>query len=150
MGRRLTVRPVFKSLSATACRALLRAESVGRLAYLSGRRVDIQPVHYLLRGGWLLLRSAEGSKLTALAHNPYVAFEIDDVRGAFRWKSVVVRGTMYLLDGDRRRDALRAMRRVYPQTLTADDPTPERDILYGIHIDEMTGRMADMPSRTRR
>ena len=100
--------PVFKKLSATASRAFLRTSSVGRLGFLNRGRVDIQPVHYATRADWLFLRSAEGSKLTALAHNPYVAFEVDDVRDPLNWKSVVVRGTMYLLDAAERQRAVRA------------------------------------------
>jgi nitroimidazol reductase NimA-like FMN-containing flavoprotein (pyridoxamine 5'-phosphate oxidase superfamily) len=96
------------------------------------------------------LRSAEGSKLTALAHNPYVAFEVDDVRDPLNWKSVVVRGTMYLLDDAERQRAIRALREVLPDTLTPDDPTPERDVVYGIHIDEMSGRIAESRTRKRR
>jgi uncharacterized protein len=142
--------PVFKTLSATASKALLRATSVGRLAFLNRGRVDIQPVHYATRGDWLFLRSAEGSKLTALAHNPYVAFEIDDVRDPSNWKSVIVRGTMYLLDEAERQRAVRALRDVVPEAWTPDDPTPERDVVYGIHIDEVSGRMAESRVRKRR
>jgi nitroimidazol reductase NimA-like FMN-containing flavoprotein (pyridoxamine 5'-phosphate oxidase superfamily) len=141
---------VFKPLSATASRAFLRASSVGRLAFLNRGRVDIQPVHFATRGDWLFLRSAEGSKLTALAHNPYVAFEVDDVRDASNWMSVVVRGTMYLLDDAERQRAIRALREVVPEALTPADPTPERVVVYGIHIDEMTGRMAQSRAQKRR
>lgn len=141
---------VFKKLSAAASRAFLRASSVGRLAFLNRGRVDIQPVHYATRGDWLFLRSAEGSKLTALAHNPYVAFEIDDVRDTSNWKSVVARGTMYLLDAVERQRAVRALRETMPETLTPDDPTPERDVVYGIHVDEVSGRMAESRARKRR
>jgi uncharacterized protein len=142
--------PVFKNLSVTASRAFLRAGSVGRLAFLNRGRVDIQPVLYAARADWLFLRSAEGSKLTALAHNPYVAFEVDDVRDPLNWKSVVVRGTMYLLDDAERQRAVRALRVVMPDTLTPDDPTPERDVVYGIHIDEVSGRIAESRVRKRR
>jgi nitroimidazol reductase NimA-like FMN-containing flavoprotein (pyridoxamine 5'-phosphate oxidase superfamily) len=139
-----------KKLSATASRAFLRANSVGRLAFLNRGRVDIQPVHYAARGDWLFLRSGEGSKLTALAHNPYVAFEIDDVRDASNWKSVVARGTMYMLDAADRQRAVRALREIMPEALTSDDPTPERDVVYGIHIDEVSGRMAGSGTKKRR
>jgi len=142
--------PVFKKLSITASRAFLRTSSVGRLAFLNRGRVDIQPVHYAARADWLFLRSAEGSKLTALAHNPYVAFEVDDVRDPLNWKSVVVRGTMYLLDAAERQRAVRALREVMPETLTPDDPTPERDVVYGIHIDEVSGRIAESRALKRR
>jgi hypothetical protein len=47
--------------------------------------------------------------------------------------------------------ALDALRSIMPDALTKDDPTPARTVVYGLHVDRMTGRMAgnDTPRRGR-
>ncbi len=146
----MTRLPSFYELSEAECRALLARHGVGRLAFLAaGPRVDIQPLGYVLRGDWLFMRSAYGAKLEALERNPYVAFEVDEVRGPFDWESVVVHGTIYLLsptgsDVDRSTfaDAVEALRSVMPEALTPNDPVPSRSNVYGLRIDEVRGRSA--------
>lgn len=119
--------------------------------------VDIEPIGYVARGEWILFRSAYGAKLEALAHNPWAAFEVDEVKGPANWESVVAHGTIYMLPEDgapiERREfarALAALRRVAPKTLTTDDPTPDRDIVYGLHIDRLSGRTGQPASAPRR
>jgi nitroimidazol reductase NimA-like FMN-containing flavoprotein (pyridoxamine 5'-phosphate oxidase superfamily) len=117
---------------------------------MNASRVDIEPVSYVATGSWLFMRSAEGTKLEALAHNPYVAFEVDEISSPFDWRSVVARGTIYLMaDGERYVDqetverAVQALRSFQPQALLDEDPTPFRRTVYGLHIDLLTGRMAE-------
>lgn len=141
--------PQFLILSEADCRDVLQRNHVGRLAFINGTSVDIEPLGYVFRDNWLFLRSAYGAKLEALAHNPFVAFEVDEAKGPFDWRSVVAHGTIYLLPSDgaplERREfdrAVQALRTVLPRTLTKDDPTPAREIVYGLHIDRLEGRMA--------
>lgn len=130
-------------------RDLLDRNHIGRLCFVNQGGPDVRPVHFVLDDDWIFLRSDYGTKLEALAHHPYVAFEVDEIRDAFDWDSVVARGTVYVLTGavspvDRRayRRALGAIRARAPAALTRDDPTPARQIIYGIHIDSVTGRSA--------
>lgn len=145
----MTTTSQFFELSEAESRALLARNRIGRLAYIAHGRADIQPVGYVAKGEWLFVRSAYGAKVKALEHNPYVAFEVDEVRGPFEWESCVVHGTCYVLPPDGgavERSmfamAVEALREVMPQALAAGDPFPERDIVYGIRIDRMVGRMA--------
>lgn len=150
-------RPIFSAMSERESRALLKRNHIGRLCFLSNGQPDVTPVHYVARNNWVFMRSAEGAKMEALAHHPYVAFEVDEIDDTFDWRSVVARGTMYLLPGDgtelERRElerAIRALRAFVPDTLTDEDPTPERSIVYGVHIDTLTGRMAEPDKRRSR
>ena len=134
---------------------MLRRNHVGRLAFMNRANVDIEPVHYVATGTWIFVRSADGAKLDAIAHNPYVAFEVDEVDAMFDWRSVVVRGTIYLMSKDGnpvdREDfarALAALRSFLPETFTGDDPTPFRQTIYGVHIDRITGRAAESRHRS--
>jgi nitroimidazol reductase NimA-like FMN-containing flavoprotein (pyridoxamine 5'-phosphate oxidase superfamily) len=149
----MTKTPAFYPLSLRECQVLLARNHVGRLAFRSGPNIDIQPIGYVARRDWLFMRSAYGAKLEALAHDPFVAFEVDEVHGPFDWRSVVAHGTIYLLSpegapaGSDYTRALRALRRVFPSTLTIGDPVPEREIVYGLHIQRLDGRMAESTQR---
>ena len=139
----------FLILTPSDCTKVLGRNHVGRLAFRIGESVDIQPVGYVANSSWLFMRSAHGTKLEALAHNPFVAFEVDEIDGPFDWRSVVAHGTIYLLPRDgapiEQREfqrALKALRRVVPDALTPSDPVPDRDTVYGLHIDRLTGRRA--------
>jgi nitroimidazol reductase NimA-like FMN-containing flavoprotein (pyridoxamine 5'-phosphate oxidase superfamily) len=146
----MTRLPAFYELSEAECRALLARQGVGRLAFLAGARVDIEPLGYVLRGDWLFMRSAYGVKLEALERHPYVAFEVDEIRGPFDWESVVLHGTIYELppngtESDRMTfaDAISALRTAMPEALTDQDPFPQRSIIYGLRIDTVSGRSAN-------
>lgn len=141
--------PTFRELSREECIALLDRHQVGRLAFTQRERLDIEPIHYVHLDGWLYGRTQPGTKLEVLLHNRWVAFEVDEVDALFDWRSVVVRGGLYLLraegsDTERERYAqgVAAVRRSIPAAFTPDDPTPERAILFRIHVDELNGRAA--------
>jgi len=88
-----------RTLDAPDCWALLRANSLGRIAVVAPDGVDIFPVNYLVDHDSVLFRSAPGTKLVDIAHDPVVAFEVDGTDDRHRW-SVVLRGTARRLDVD--------------------------------------------------
>ncbi|MGH7670687.1 MAG: pyridoxamine 5'-phosphate oxidase family protein [Gemmatimonadaceae bacterium] len=148
--------PTFRDLTSEECEALLAVNHVGRLAFSFKDRADIEPIHYVFENGWIYGRTAEGSKLTTIGHHPYVAFEVDDIRGIFDWQSVVAHGTVYVLESDDGATsasayarAVKLLRRFLPGTLKAGDPVPFRTVLFGIHVDELEGREA-RPAKRRR
>ena len=142
-------RPAFGELNAKEIEALLRRNSVGRIAFSFRDSVDIRPIHFVWRKGWLFGRTSPSDKLVTLRHNQWVAFEVDEVDGPFDWSSVVVKGTFYHLSPEGSvhdvrlyRRAVRAIRGVAPKALTKDDPVPFRSVLFGISIDSATGRFS--------
>jgi nitroimidazol reductase NimA-like FMN-containing flavoprotein (pyridoxamine 5'-phosphate oxidase superfamily) len=141
------VHPSYTALDDANARALLGRLHVGRLAFTHRDRVDIEPIHYSFDGEWIFGRTSVGTKLSTLLHHPWCAFEVDEVRGMFDWNSVVVKGTFYLLDPetgslDTYSRALRTVSELLPLAFQADDPAPHRSILFGIHVNEITGRSA--------
>jgi hypothetical protein len=145
--------PRFRELSRAECEALLRSARVGRLAYVHHGQVGIAPLHYLYHDGWIYGRTAPGEKLAALRHHPWVAFEVDEVDATFQWRSVVVRGAFYVLQregpmADRARweQAVALLRELVPGALTPADPVPWRDVVFRIHVGEITGRAAAPPA----
>ncbi len=144
--------PEFVRLDEPEARAVLARNHVGRVAYSFRDRVDIEPIHYVVDGNWIYGRTSIGTKLATLAHHPWCAFEVDEVRDTFDWESAVVKGTFHLLDPqvgspDAYGRAVALLRQLVPGTLGADDPAPHRIVLFGIHIDEITGRTARPPAR---
>lgn len=146
-------KPVFSSLTDDEARSVLARNHVGRLAFMNANRVDIEPVSFVASDSWLFMRSGGGAKLEALAHNPYVAFEVDEVKSAFDWRSVVARGTIYLMTDEGRyvdhtilNRAIEALRSFQPDALLEDDPTPFRRTVYGLHVDVLTGRKSEAVS----
>jgi nitroimidazol reductase NimA-like FMN-containing flavoprotein (pyridoxamine 5'-phosphate oxidase superfamily) len=139
----------IRELDQAECEALLSRNHVGRLAFTFRDRVDIEPIGYVFSEGAIYARTTPGTKLSVLAHHPWVAFEVDEVRGPFKWNSVVVKGTVYVVDKDSGprstesyEHAMDVLRTAMPEAFTADDPVPERSILLRIHIDDWAGRAA--------
>jgi len=138
------VKPVIRALKGDEAQALLLRNKVGRIAFAFHDAVDIEPIHYVYDAPWIFGRTSAGAKLLMLSHNQWCAFETDEVRGLFDWESVVVKGAftpqnspMATWDYGR---ALAALRTLFPRTLTSDDPTPQRDVLFAIHASEISGR----------
>jgi len=137
--------PVFHEMDAPEIAALLARNHVGRVAFSLHDRVNIQPVHYVYSDGWLYGRTSPGTKLSSIAHQPWVAFEVDEVRGLFDWESGVVHGRFEILDPtwhsqDILTHAVSLMRSIIPESLTADDPVPARTVLFRIYVSDATGR----------
>jgi nitroimidazol reductase NimA-like FMN-containing flavoprotein (pyridoxamine 5'-phosphate oxidase superfamily) len=148
---------VFSALDEVACWDLLARNHVGRLAFFNHGVVDIEPVNYVLEDSWLFLRSRHGTKLEVFAHHPYVAIEVDEIRSDLDWQSVVAHGTVYIMSAKALgvdhvvyERALRALRSYMPAALTAADPLPGRTVVYGIHIERVTGREGGRHARPRR
>ena len=144
-----TTPPTIRELSPDEARALLREQHVGRIAYAWRGQVDIEPIHYVFDEDAIYARTSVGAKLLTLRHSPWVAFEVDDVRGRHEWRSVVAHGTVYELrpDGtpaDRRAyaHALDLLRTCDPAALTPDDPAPWRTVLFQVSVDRLHGREA--------
>jgi nitroimidazol reductase NimA-like FMN-containing flavoprotein (pyridoxamine 5'-phosphate oxidase superfamily) len=141
--------PVIRDLSRADCEAILARQHVGRIAYASGPRVDIEPINYVFADGWIYCRTSRGVKSAILAHHRWAAFEVDEVEGTFDWRSVVVRGAVYFLDSDSppidQQSFMRGvelLRELVPGTGTELDPAPFRLLVLRLHLDEVTGREA--------
>jgi nitroimidazol reductase NimA-like FMN-containing flavoprotein (pyridoxamine 5'-phosphate oxidase superfamily) len=142
-----SARPVFGTLSPGDCEALLARNWICRLAFSLHDRVDIEPLHYAYDAPWIFGRTAASAKLLTLEHNRWCALEVDEVRDLFDWESVVVKGPFYMLNAEESPEqnfdrAVRAIRRVVPAALTERDPTPNRDVVFGVHASEIVGRSA--------
>jgi nitroimidazol reductase NimA-like FMN-containing flavoprotein (pyridoxamine 5'-phosphate oxidase superfamily) len=139
--------PLFSVLGRTASEAILARNSVGRIAFALHDRVSIVPIHYVYESGWIYGRTAAGGKLREILRNRRIAFEVDEHTELFEWRSVVVRGPLYLIEPDAVRSdrrihtkAVSLMRHLVPAALTDSDPVPFRNQLFRIRVAEVSGR----------
>jgi uncharacterized protein len=145
-----TATPSIQPLARHRCEAILARNHVGRIAYARGTRIEIEPIHYVYADGWIYGRTSPGAKteMTGPGWWP-VAFEVDEIESLFRWRSVLVHGGFYTLpvteagaDEAQLRTAVELLRSLIPRTLSHGDPTPHRTVVFGIAVQEVTGREA--------
>jgi len=141
----------FRDMSRDEIEAMLLRNRVGRLAFSIHDRVDIQPIHYIYEHGWLYGRTSEGEKITALKHNQWIAFEVDEVTDLFDWRSIVIHGSFWIMHprGSPRAEELwtkaaELVSRVVPGALTESDPVAFRQLLFRIALSDVRGREAKM------
>jgi nitroimidazol reductase NimA-like FMN-containing flavoprotein (pyridoxamine 5'-phosphate oxidase superfamily) len=139
----------FNELERAEIDEILSRNHVGRIGYIGDNRVEILPINYVYANGWIYGRTSGREKVQHLRPHWWVAFEVDEVDGLFDWRSVVVHGGFYPMEEsgppdarERRAEALEALRRLLPETFLADDPVPFRTIVFGIAVQEVTGRSA--------
>ena len=70
----------------------LPSQKVGRLVTRVADYIDIVPINFVVDGYSIVFRTASGSKLSQLAINSEVAFEVDSFDEKTGW-SVVIYGT---------------------------------------------------------
>ena len=142
--------PVFDELSAEECEHLLKRSHVGRLAFALHDAVDVVPLSFCYEKGWVYGRTSPGGKLDTVGRNRRVAFEVDEFAGPFEWSSVVVHGSLYLLDPNSDSDAREKLTRLFPLAFAGDDPVAFRNQFFGISIEETKGRTAKPSSGTKK
>jgi hypothetical protein len=150
------VAPSFRDLTKKEIERFLGRNHVGRIAFSFRNRIDIRPLHYVYEDGWLFGRTSPSEKLVTLRHNQWVAFEVDEVSGPLDWKSVVARGTFYRLGPEGPKSdvrlykrGVRSVRKLTPDAFTGRDPLPFRTELFGIALDQMSGRSCSTTARSR-
>ncbi|WP_080796936.1 pyridoxamine 5'-phosphate oxidase family protein [Corynebacterium pacaense] len=75
---------------------LLGSTTLGRIVVRRSDDMDIFPVNYVVDGGNLYFRTAEGNKLFTINLNHDVLFEVDEVKEGTAW-SVVIKGNAELV-----------------------------------------------------
>lgn len=132
------------------CKAILARNNVGRIGFALQDRVSIVPVHYVYEGGWIYGRTGSGEKLRDLLCNRRVVFEVDEQPRLLDWRSVVVRGPLYLIEpgttaagASLHAKAVGLIRRVLPSLLSSSDPLPLRNQLFRIRVVEISGRISE-------
>ena len=117
---------------------------VGRLGCVDGGGPYVVPVSYIFEDDSIYIHSLPGRKTRALAANPRACLQVDDIKDAFNWRSVIAFGSYEEITDEReRRWALRRLLSRFPQ-LTPVESVPVHDgqssvIVFRIRVEEITG-----------
>lgn len=145
---------LFGDLGDTSIEALLHEETVARIGYVDHRgRPSIAPITYAYDGSSVFGYSPDGVKLEGMREHPYVCVEVDRIRDAADWYSVVAYGRFEELGGE---DAVDAVRRIAERlrTLARTERLPDAasrtyvarlgaaGIAYRIRLEIKHGRFA--------
>ena len=88
-----------RELSEGEARGLLGAREVGRLGLVDDGLPYVVPIAYAYCDGSVYCHSAQGRKVSTLRLHPEACFEVDEVDGIDRWRSVIAWGTYEQLLG---------------------------------------------------
>ena len=130
--------PQARVLDENDIHSILGRNTVGRLAFCWSGRADIRPLHYVYSSGKIYGRTSVGAKFAhSNAFAAPVAFEVDEIESVY--------GSFSILTGDGQdagewEAAVRLLRRVIKEAFGAEDPVPERDVVFRVVVQEVTGR----------
>jgi len=84
--------PALEELSRAECLRLLATVTIGRIAYTRQALPAVEPVHFALHDGAIVIRTDAGGGLAAATRHAVVAFQADDLYSARRtgWSVTVV------------------------------------------------------------
>ena len=137
--------PEARDLEERDVQAILARNITGRIAFLYEGEIEIRPIRYTYGDGSIYLRSAPDAALSAVdPEGARVGFEVDEIHTTQRWRSVVVRGTLFRIRREEEMEewmrALGRLRRFVPNAFRLGDNVPERSEIFRLVIRSATGR----------
>jgi uncharacterized protein len=144
----------IEELSKEASVSLLTKSRFGRLACAKGFQPYVVPIFYAYHDGYIYSLSGLGQKVSWMRANPFVCLEVDEIKTAQDWSSVVVFGryeelsdTPHLMPvRELAYNLLRKPERrwdpVLAQGIIQGEERPLLPLFYRIFVEDITGRRA--------
>lgn len=136
---------MISPISEREAKDLLMHSKIGRLGCIAEGRPYIVPVNYVFDGDAILIHALHGKKIKAMRENPNVCFQVDEIEGDFRWRSIIVYGSYEEItqDGERAR-AMNALLKHFPaltpvETYIVEGAGTPAPIIFRIRIEKITG-----------
>jgi nitroimidazol reductase NimA-like FMN-containing flavoprotein (pyridoxamine 5'-phosphate oxidase superfamily) len=143
-------------LSIEQIEELLHSNNLGRIGCRDGDQVYIVPINYVYDGISIIAHSVAGMKIEMMRKNPFVCFQLDDIKDFTNWKSVIAWGEYNeLTDEHERYEAiklfvdrmlrLKISETAMPPELSENRVHPRapgniKPVIYRIILTEKTGR----------
>jgi hypothetical protein len=123
--------------------AILRAGSLGRLGCIADGRPYVVPINYFFDGKDVYIHSLPGRKIEALRANPRVCLQVDEIRDAYHWRSVIAYGSYEeLADEKLREEILAKLFNRLPNMTPVESRLAKglrETVIFRIQVDEITG-----------
>jgi uncharacterized protein len=86
--------------------AILQRSSLGRLGCVDQNAPYVVPVNYFFDGKDIYIHSLPGRKIDAMRANSRVCLQVDEIKDAFHWRSVIAFGTYEEISDEERREEM--------------------------------------------
>jgi len=133
------------------CEAVLRRTCFGHLAFAWERHVDVRPIRFVYREGWVYFR-ADLSLRKVIAASPWLVLSVTSLQNPTRILSVIVRGGCYetKATGTALGDAaalqgIMELRDLAPANPRRVSRVRRSSTVYRLHVDELRGLTAFVP-----
>ena len=146
---------IISEMTVQECRALLSSSRVGRLACVWEGQPYVVPISFVYEDGHVYSFSLVGQKIRAMREHPQVCLEVDEIRSARNWWSVVAFGLYEELSEaghwrNERDHAWSLLQKARPNWWEPGSETPHAEdraaasphFFFRINIEEITGRRA--------
>lgn len=139
----------LQPMSDVECLNFLDRARFGHLGFINQGQVEILPINFIFRDGYIYSHSLEGHKLEAMRKNPHVCIQTDQIENMNKWQSVQAWGRFEECLED---DGNRVMRDLIKNLQLSDQSWGnsaleldfsallERAIIYRIKIQKFVGR----------
>ena len=142
-------------LTPAECEAVLRRACFGHLAFVWEGHADVRPIRYVCMDGWVYFR-ADLRLRKVIAHSPWLALSVTELRDATHVSSVIVRGGCYETErtgtmlGDA--EALKGIIELRDPASAGSERRPRTrrsSMVFRLHADELRGLTASVPCHAR-
>ncbi len=134
---------MIKQMGEREARELLQKEVLGRLGCNIDGAPYVLPINYIYEDGLVLVHSLPGLKIDAMRENPRVCLQVDEIKDAYHWRSVIAWGEFEeITDEQQKERALVEMFKRLPHLTPVESrmsKTPVPSIVFRIRVDKMTG-----------
>jgi len=146
---------IIRELTKIGSLDLLKRVPLGRLACARAGQPYIVPIYFACHDNSLYCASTVGQKIAWMRENPLVAVEVDQIKSAQQWESVIVSGEYEELSngpetGDARQQAWALLQDAnalwwepgYVETILGSTERRTVPLFFRIRILQMTGHVA--------
>jgi uncharacterized protein len=135
---------MISTLSVQQAKELLARNKMGRLGCISDGEPYVVPVNYVFDNEQILIHSLYGKKISAMRENSKVCFQVDEIEGDFKWRSIIVYGHYEeLTNPQEKANAMNQLLKQFPsltpvETYIVEGTGTPAPIMFRIRINKIT------------
>lgn len=134
---------MIQPLGTEDARRLLQANRYGHLGCNVNGEPYVLPTNYLYQGEDVYIHSLPGRKILAMRKNPQICLQIEEVKDAYNWQSVIAFGTFEEISNPAEREQLlAAMFRQLPHLTPVESRMTrgqDEAVVFRLRIERLTG-----------